>query len=107
VCPGIRRRKARISAVPPLTTCTSGAVVTGVDRIVIDPEIRGGAPCVTASRIPVTTILELLWDGQSPAEVIALYPQLVIDDLRACVDYATRDIDQQSLDQLRPALPGK
>jgi uncharacterized protein (DUF433 family) len=60
-----------------------------VDRIVVDPAIMGGVPCIAGTRIPVTTILGLLLEGTSPAEIVGYYPQLVIDDIDACVRYAT------------------
>ena len=42
----------------------------------------GRVPCVRGTRIPVATVLGLLGDGLSPAEVNAEYPQLVVDDCR-------------------------
>ena len=53
----------------------------------------GGVPCVRGTRIPVVTILGLLGEGRSPAEVIADYPQLVLDDVLACLRYAARSLD--------------
>ena len=45
------------------------------------------------TRIPVATILGLLGEGLSPAEVIADYPQIVLDDVLACLRYAARSLD--------------
>ena len=45
------------------------------------------------TRIPVVTIVGLLSEGLSPAEVIADYPQLVLDDVLACLRYAARSPD--------------
>ena len=73
-----------------------------MDRIVTDPAIMAGVPCIAGTRIPVTTILGLLWEGVTPAEVLAYYPQLVIDDVHACVQYATRTADQPEPDQRTP-----
>jgi uncharacterized protein (DUF433 family) len=42
---------------------------------------------IAGTRIPVTTILGLLW-GVSTADALAYYPQLVSDDVMACVRYA-------------------
>jgi uncharacterized protein (DUF433 family) len=64
-----------------------------VDRVVIDHRVMGGVPCVRGTRIPVATILGLLGEGLSPAEVIADYPQLVLDDVLACLRYAARSPD--------------
>ena len=71
----------------------AGVTVYIVDRVVVDHRIMGGVPCVRGTRIPVVTILGLLGEGRSPAEVIADYPQLVLDDVLACLRYAARSLD--------------
>ena len=83
-------------------TCNPGVTVIDVDRIVIDPAIMAGVPCIAGTRIPVTTILGLLWEGASPAEVLGYYPQLVMKDLDACVHYAVRTGKEPGLDQRTP-----
>ena len=50
----------------------------------------------------MTTILGLLLEGVTPAGVLAYYPHLVIDDVHACVQYATRTADQPEPDQRTP-----
>ena len=70
-----------------------------MDRVVIDPAIMGGVPCIAGTRIPVTTILGLLREGATPAEVLAYYPHLVIDDVLACVQYAAQTADDPEPDQ--------
>ena len=70
-----------------------GVTVDIVDRVVVDYRIMGGVPCVRGTRIPVVTIVGLLSEGLSPAEVIADYPQLVLDDVLACLRYAARSLD--------------
>jgi uncharacterized protein (DUF433 family) len=73
-----------------------------VDGVVIDHRIMGGVPCVRGTRIPVATVLGLLGEGLSPAEVIADYPQLVVDDVLACLRYAARLADERFLPLRRP-----
>lgn len=59
------------------------------NRIVIDPKIYGGKPCIHGTRITVTMILELLEDGITFQQVIKdYYPQLKADDIKACLQYA-------------------
>ena len=70
-----------------------GVTVDIVDNFAIDHRIMGGVPCVRGTRIPVATILGLLGEGLSPAEMIADYPQLVLDDVLACLRYAARSLD--------------
>jgi uncharacterized protein (DUF433 family) len=58
------------------------------DRIVIDPEIRFGKPTVRGTRITVGDVLSYLASGMSEAEVLADFPSLTRDDMRACLAYA-------------------
>jgi len=59
-----------------------------LDRISIDPAVRFGKPCVRGTRITVGDILGYLAGGMSEAELLADFPQLTHDDIRACLTYA-------------------
>ena len=58
------------------------------DRIVVDPKILGGEPAVRGTRISVELVVELLAAGWSYAQILASYPHLTEDDIRACVAFA-------------------
>ena len=58
------------------------------DRIVIDPEIRLGKPSVKETRITVGDVLSYLASGMSEQQVLADFPQLTHDDIRACLAFA-------------------
>ena len=59
------------------------------DRIVVDPNLHFGKPCVAGTRITVQSVLELVREGISFSEIIeAYYPDLDIEDIQACVQYA-------------------
>jgi uncharacterized protein (DUF433 family) len=59
-------------------------------RIVIDPKVHFGKPCIARTRIPVQDVLELIQENISFAEIIEkYYPDLEIEDIKACVGYAT------------------
>jgi uncharacterized protein (DUF433 family) len=59
------------------------------DRIAVNPQIHFGKPCVAGARIPVQSVLELVREGISFAEIIRdYYPDLEPDDVRACIQYA-------------------
>lgn len=58
-------------------------------RVVSDPAICGGVPCVRGTRIPVQVILDSLVEGLSPDEIIGFYPSLAPDDIRAAIAYAS------------------
>jgi uncharacterized protein (DUF433 family) len=58
-------------------------------RITVDPNIHFGKPCVAGTRIPVQSVLELVIEGLSFLEITNdYYPDLEIDDVRACIQYA-------------------
>lgn len=56
--------------------------------ITIEPGKRGGKPCVRGLRITVGDVLGWLASGMSQAEILADYPDLAEEDIRACVAYA-------------------
>ena len=59
------------------------------ERIEVNPNIHFGEPCVAGTRIPVQSVLELVSEGLAFAEIIRdYYPDLQIEDIRACVQYA-------------------
>jgi uncharacterized protein (DUF433 family) len=59
-----------------------------LDRIAVDPAIRFGKPCVRGTRISVGDVLGYLAGGMSEAQILADFPQLTHDDVRACLAYA-------------------
>ena len=60
------------------------------ERITISPDICNGRPVVAGTRIAVQTVLEFLAAGDSVDDVLAEYPALTRDDVKACLDYASR-----------------
>jgi uncharacterized protein (DUF433 family) len=58
------------------------------DRIVLDTEVRFGKPTVRGTRITVGDVLSYLAGGMSEAEVLADFPQLKLEDIRACLAFA-------------------
>jgi uncharacterized protein (DUF433 family) len=56
--------------------------------ITIDPAKRGGKPCIRGLRITVYDVLEYLASGMSEAEILADFPDLSSDDIRACLAFA-------------------
>jgi uncharacterized protein (DUF433 family) len=58
------------------------------DVITIDPEKRGGKPCIRGLRITVYDVLGWLASGMTPAEIIEDYPELTQGDIMACLAFA-------------------
>ena len=56
--------------------------------ITIEPGKRGGRPCIRGMRITVADVLGWLAAGMSHADILADYPELTEDDIRACLAYA-------------------
>jgi len=57
-------------------------------RISIDPNVCFGKPCIRGTRIWVSLIVDNLADDVPDAEILAAYPQLEPDDIRAALAYA-------------------
>ena len=58
------------------------------DRITLEPEKRGGKPCIRGLRITVYDILEYLASGMTEAEILADFPDLELEDIRAPLAFA-------------------
>lgn len=58
------------------------------DRITIEPGKRGGKPCIRGLRITVQDVLEYLAGGMTEAEILADFPDLEVEDIRACLAFA-------------------
>lgn len=57
-------------------------------RISIDPAVRSGKPCIKGTRITVYDVLEYLAGGMSEDQILADFPDLTRDDIRACLAFA-------------------
>lgn len=68
-----------------------------IDRIVIDPTIMGGKPCIRGTRVTVGTITGLLASGANDAEILGLYPYLKQEDILAALGYATWRTEEREL----------
>ena len=64
-------------------------------RIVANPEILGGKPIVEGTRLSVEHILGLLASGMSNQEIIADYPDLTEESIRAVLSYAARALKNE------------
>jgi uncharacterized protein (DUF433 family) len=68
-----------------------------MSRITTNPAQCGGRPCVRGMRIRVTDVLDLLASGLSSAQVREELPDLVVEDVQACLRFASRRIDHPFL----------
>ena len=68
-----------------------------IERIVLDPAIMGGKPCIRGTRVTVGTITGLLASGADVQEILQLYPYLAAEDVRAALGYATWRSEEQEI----------
>ena len=59
-----------------------------LDRITLEPEKRGGKPCIRGLRITVYDVLEYLASGMTEAVILADFPDLELEDIRATLAFA-------------------
>ena len=67
------------------------------ERVTVDPEQCGGRPCIRGMRIRVTDVLDLYSSGLTASQILDEMPDLEEDDLKACLQYASKRIDHPVL----------
>lgn len=67
------------------------------DRITVDIKQCGGRPCVRGMRIRVSDVLDLFSAGLTSKEILEEMPDLTEEDLKACLEYASKRIDHPVL----------
>ncbi len=68
-----------------------------LNRITSRPDVFGGKPIIRDMRVSVELILSLLTQGVTPNAILDDYPDLELDDIRACTAYAHAVIAGDSL----------
>ena len=68
-----------------------------MNRITIDPEQCGGRPCIRGMRIRVIDVLDLLANGLSAQQILEELPDLELEDIKACLQYASRKLNRPVL----------
>lgn len=59
------------------------------DRITIEPKVLAGKPVIKGTRLAVEFIVGLLAQGWTEAQILANYPGIAGEDIRACLQYAS------------------
>ena len=67
------------------------------ERITVDPEMMGGMPCIRGLRIPVATVVAMVADGLTVAEIIDELPDLTAEDVAEALRYATEAMREREL----------
>jgi uncharacterized protein (DUF433 family) len=61
-----------------------------LNLIEVRPEVRGGKPCFVGTRISVYDVLEYLAGGMSTEAIVADFPELSVDHVRAALEFAAK-----------------
>ncbi len=62
------------------------------ERIIIDPAIHHGDPCIKGTRVPVSVIVGSIADGDTPEQLIEAYPQITLEDIKAALKFAAEAV---------------
>ena len=68
-----------------------------IARISIDSAVHHGEPCIKGTRIPVSMIVGSIADGDRPEDLVAAYPTLTLEDVRAALLYAAEAVREAPL----------
>jgi uncharacterized protein (DUF433 family) len=66
-------------------------------RITIDPKRMGGVPIIRQLRIPVATVVDMVADGMSEAEILQAYPDLEAEDIHEALRLAADAVREREL----------
>lgn len=61
------------------------------------PEQMGGAPCIRGLRIPVSVVVDMVADGMTHEEILALYPDLEREDIGEALRFAAEAVREREL----------
>ena len=66
-------------------------------RITTNPKQMAGAPCIRGLRIPVATVVAMIADGMTEAEILRAYPDHESDDIHEALRYAAEAVQERKL----------
>ncbi|MEW2380589.1 DUF433 domain-containing protein [Micromonospora sp. NPDC047707] len=67
------------------------------ERITVDSTVMGGVPCIRGLRIPVATVVAMVADGMTPAEIVSDLPDLTPDDVVEALRFAAEAVREREL----------
>lgn len=71
-------------------------------RITVKPEQMGGTPCLRGLRIPVATVVGMVAEGMTEAEILKAYPDLAQADIHEALQYAAEAVRERELPLAMP-----
>jgi uncharacterized protein (DUF433 family) len=71
-------------------------------RITVNAKQMGGIPCIRGLRVPVATVVGMVADGMTAAEILAAYPDLEGEDIHEALRYAAAAVRERELPLATP-----
>lgn len=71
-------------------------------RITVNPKQMGGVPCIRGMRIPVATVVGMVAEGMTKAEILKAYPDLEPADIQEALQYAAEAVRERELPLAAP-----
>lgn len=76
------------------------------ERIVIDPAIHHGVPCIKGTRVPISVLVSSIADGDPISDLLTAYPHLTEADIHAALRFAAEAVNHTDFSPLaRPCTP--
>jgi len=66
-------------------------------RITVDAQKLGGVPCIRGLRIPVATVVGMVAEGMTTAEILEAYPDLDVGDVREALQFGAEAVREREL----------
>jgi uncharacterized protein (DUF433 family) len=66
-------------------------------RITVDPRLMGGVPCIRGLRMPVATVVGMVADGMTVAEILKEHPTLEAEDIAEALQYAAEAVRERMI----------
>lgn len=67
------------------------------ERITLDPAVMAGVPCIRGMRVPVATVVGMVAEGMTPAEILDDFPYLEREDIAEALQYAAEAVRERQL----------
>ena len=71
-------------------------------RITVNPAQMGGVPCIRGLRIPVSTVVGMVADGMTEAEIVRAFPDLEPADVAEALRYAAEAVREREIPLTTP-----
>ena len=71
-------------------------------RITVNAKQMGGVPCIRGLRNPVATVVDMIADGMTDAEILKTYPDLQADDIHEALQFAAEAVRERELPLAMP-----